>query len=157
MRPRDAVRWRRARRERGLETYTDSVSDAVNKSLLASVTTHFARWYGAVVVITLAALVIAGCGPSAAGVAIGSFIFLANSRRVRFALRSPLTGTRPRPGMIVFAATQMMIGAVCLFAGALIKGELLLILSAAFGTWQIASAALVVVVARAVKRDNPET
>ena len=58
--------------------------------------------------------------------------------------------------MIIFAATQAMVGVVCIFVGALIQGELLLIFSAAFGTWQISSAALVVVVAGAAKRDNPD-
>jgi hypothetical protein len=54
--------------------------------------------------------------------------------------------------MLVLAATQAMVGAVCLFVGALIKGDLVLFFSAVFGTWQLAMALFMAVVIRASRR-----
>ena len=114
--------------------------------------THFARWYTPLVIATAAALFLAGGWPSAVGVLVGALMFLLKTRRVRYAMRSPLTGAQQHSGMLVYAASQALIGLVCVFIGALFTNHLVLLFSAAFGTWQLSMAAFLAVVIRVARR-----
>ena len=134
-----------------------TVNDPARRSVKAGITTHFARWYLPFILVVCVSLVLIGTWSSAAGVVVGAATFLLKTRRVRYAMRSPLEGAHQHSGLFIYAAFQGMVGGVCLFVGALFTNHVVRFFSAAFGTWQLSMAVFLGVVIRAARqseRDN---
>ena len=128
------------------------MNDASTNSFRTGFSTHFARWYTPFIVVLCAVLLFIGAWASALGVLGGAGMFLLKTRRVRYAMRSPLSSGQHHSGMFIYAGSQAMIGLVCLFVGALFKSHLILFFSATFGTWQLSMAIFLGIVISAARR-----
>jgi hypothetical protein len=120
------------------------MSEAAGEITGASSITRFARWYGPIALVIAVALLIVGQWPRAVGVALGAIPVLWFCRRFGKTFRGLRTRKSGSSGALVIGGTNAAMGALILFVGALIGGDFIVIVSTFFGTWMIATAAIVV-------------
>jgi hypothetical protein len=120
--------------------------EAAGEEPKALAITRFAWWFGSVAGLVVIILLVAGKWASAIGVAIGLSASQWATRQIR--RTSSRTGVqRSRiAGARVMAVTNGTVGAVILFVGALIAGDLILAVTAAIGTMMISMATLLFVI-----------
>lgn len=112
--------------------------------------THFAWWFGTLVVVGVAALSVANQWPGAVGLLLGSIPVLWMTWRFRKMFRGPRTRESRPAGVWIMAGINATVGVVILFAGFLIGGDFIVIVTTVFGTWMITAAALLATLSKSV-------
>jgi len=109
-------------------------------------------WYGALCVVVMVALFVAGKAPTAIGVLLGPCFVGALALKFKRALPKG-TPKRPRPGgMVVQAVVAAMPGAILIFVGSVIGGAFIECFCTAVGTTFLGLSGLLIAIARTFPR-----
>jgi hypothetical protein len=122
------------------------VTEEADERIDARTLVNLPRWFAAFAVVVAAALFAAGRWPSAVGVLIGSMPVFWIAGRLSRRYSGRLVRNTRRSGAWTMAGINATAVAVILFAGILIGGDFIVIVSTIFGTWMIATAVLLAAV-----------